>query len=290
MINNLKNAIEIKNLSKRYETFKLDNISFTLPKGYVMGLVGTNGAGKTTTIKAIMDVVKADSGELKVFDLPYEGNEVLIKENIGFVYDESPYFDEYSLEKNKKLVAPFYPTWDDEKYRYYIRRFKLNEMMKPCELSKGMKMKFSLAMALSHKAKLLIMDEPTAGLDPIFRSELLDLLFEVIKEEEISILFSSHITSDIEKLADYVTCIDNGTVIFSEEKEQLLEGYSIVKGPKELYTDEIKELLLSSKELMYSFEGLTNNIDKIKSIYGDKLTFDYPTLEEIIVHHIKSSK
>lgn len=282
------NAIEITNLCKDYSEFKLKNINLTLPKGYIMGLVGTNGAGKSTIIKSIMDIVKPDSGEIKIFDLPSMGNEMEIKENIGFVYDECPYFDEYTLEKNKKLVAPFYPNWNEETYNKYRRMFKLNEMLKIQELSKGQKIKFQLAIALSHDAKLLIMDEPTAGLDPIFRAELLDILFDIIKTQELSILFSTHIISDIENLADYITCIDNGKIVFSMEKAELTEGYAIVKGPKELYTDEIKELLLDSKELMYSFEGLSNNIKALREIYGDKLTYDYPSIEEMMVHFIKS--
>lgn len=284
---NYKNALEVKNLNKSFMDFSLKDISFTIPKGYVMGLVGTNASGKSTIIKLIMDILKADSGEIKFFDLPYKNNEIMIKENIGFVYDESPYFEEYTIEKNKNLISPFYPTWEEKIYKHYIRKFKLNEMLKLKELSKGQKIKFQLIMALSHKPKLLIMDEPTAGLDPIYRAEFLDILFEILKEEELSILLCTHIISDLENLADYITCIDNGRLIFSLEKSLLFEKYSIVKLPKESFTKDLESLFLTTKELSYSYEGFTDKLSVIKEKFGDKLIYEPPTLEDIIINLIK---
>lgn len=283
------NVINITNLSKQYTYDKkiLNNISFSLPKGYVMGLVGPSGSGKTTLIKLIMGLITPNEGEIEIFDMKLRDKEVEIKDRIGFVYDECPYYDDYTLEKNKNLIAPFYTKWSDDTFNKYIKLFNLDPFQKLSELSKGMKMKFSLAMALSHKAELLIMDEPTAGLDPIFRRELLDILFNVIKEEEVSILFSTHITSDLDKIADYITIINNGNIIFADDRDTLLETNVIVKGSLDILTDELKESLIGYSENKYGFEGLASNIREIKEVYGDSLLYETATIEDIMIYYIK---
>ena len=284
-----KNVLEVINIRKRYKDFLLDDISFNLPKGFIMGLVGPNGAGKTTTIKAIMNLIKLDKGQVKIFGENLIDNEVKIKDKIGFVYDDCYAYEDFSINENKKLIAPFYSKWDEDKFKFYIDKFKLSGKKKIKELSKGQKVRFSLAIALSHNAELLILDEPTSGLDPVFRSELLDVLFDLIRDEEVSILYSTHITSDLEKLADYITFINNGKVEFSIEKDSLLEEYFIVKGPIEVLDDNIRKYLIGTRKSKYNFEGLTKNSEELNRNF-DNLIFERATLDDIIVYYSKKEK
>ncbi len=281
------NALEIKDITKEYKGFSLKNISFSLSKGFIMGLVGPNGAGKTTIIKSIMNLVNLKSGEITVFDENWKENEINIKDRIGFVYDDCCAFEDFSIDENKKIIAPFYSKWNEEKFKFYIDKFNLNPRKKVRELSKGQKMRFSLAIALSHRAELLILDEPTSGLDPVFRSELLDLLFDLISEEELSILYSTHITTDLEKLADYITFINDGRVEFSKEKDILLEEYFIVKGPIDMLDSEIKKDLISIRRSRYNFEALSNKREKLKNKYGEKLIFERASLDDIVIYYSK---
>jgi len=286
-MSNYINALEVKDISKEYRGFSLKNVSFSIPKGFIMGLVGPNGAGKTTIIKSIMNLVNLKSGYIKVFDKNLKEYEVSIKDRIGFVYDDCCTFEDFSIDENKKIIAPFYSKWDEEKFKFYIDKFNLNIKKKVKELSKGQKMRFSLAIALSHGAELLILDEPTSGLDPVFRSELLDLLFDLISEEELSILYSTHITTDLEKLADYITFINNGRIEFSKEKDMLLEEYVVVKGPIDVIDSEMKKDLVGVRKSRYNFEALSNKRDKLKNEYGDKLIFERASLDDIVIYYSK---
>lgn len=283
----MENVLEVKNISKNYKEFSLKDVSFNIPKGFVMGLIGPNGAGKTTTIKAIMNLINLDGGEIDIFGEDIKKNEIEIKDRVGFVYDDCCAFEDFTIKENKNIIAPFYSKWDEEKFKYYISRFELNEKKKLKELSKGQKMRFSLAIALSHKAELLILDEPTSGLDPVFRSELLDILFEIIGEEEVSVLYSTHITTDLEKLADYITFINKGEIEFSKEKDLLLEEYFIVKGALDVLNKDIEKELIGLRKTRYNFEGLTKNMRKIKSICGDSIIFEKATLDDIVVYYSK---
>ncbi|MGV1066434.1 ABC transporter ATP-binding protein [Clostridium perfringens] len=283
----MENVLEIKNISKEYKGFSLKNVSFNIPKGFVMGLIGPNGAGKTTTIKAIMNLINLDSGEIYIFGEDIKKNEISIKDRIGFVYDDCCAFEDFTIRENKKIISKFYSKWDEEKFKYYLEKFALNENKKLKQLSKGQKMRFSLALALSHKAELLILDEPTSGLDPVFRSELLDILFEIIGEEEVSILYSTHITTDLEKLADYITFINNGKIEFSKEKDILLGEYFIVKGALDILNKDLEKELIGLRKTRYNFEGLTNNMRKLKELFGDKIIFEKATLDDIVVYYSK---
>lgn len=283
----MENVLEIKNISKEYKGFFLKNVSFNIPKGFVMGLIGPNGAGKTTTIKAIMNLINLDSGEIYIFGEDIKKNEISIKDRIGFVYDDCCAFEDFTIRENKKIISKFYSKWDEEKFKYYLEKFELNENKKLKQLSKGQKMRFSLALALSHKAELLILDEPTSGLDPVFRSELLDILFEIIGEEEVSILYSTHITTDLEKLADYITFINNGKIEFSKEKDILLGEYFIVKGALDILNKDLEKELIGLRKTRYNFEGLTNNMRKLKELFGDKIIFEKATLDDIVVYYSK---
>ncbi|HFD2045054.1 TPA: ABC transporter ATP-binding protein [Clostridium perfringens] len=283
----MENVLEIKNISKEYKGFSLKDVSFNIPKGFVMGLIGPNGAGKTTIIKAIMNLINLDSGEIYIFGEDIKKNEISIKDRIGFVYDDCCAFEDFTIRENKKIISKFYSKWDEEKFKYYLEKFALNENKKLKQLSKGQKMRFSLALALSHKAELLILDEPTSGLDPVFRSELLDILFEIIGEEEVSILYSTHITTDLEKLADYITFINNGKIEFSKEKDILLGEYFIVKGALDILNKDLEKELIGLRKTRYNFEGLTNNMRKLKELFGDKIIFEKATLDDIVVYYSK---
>lgn len=285
----MENILEINNLNKCYKGFSLKNVSFSLKPGFVMGFIGPNGAGKSTTIKLIMNLIKKDSGTINIFGKDNIDNEKEVKSKIGFVYDENYYYEDLTIKDMKNILAPFYANWDNKVYDKYIKDFNLPSNKKIKELSKGMKMKFSLAIALSHKAELIIMDEPTAGLDPVFRSELLDILYGIIQDENVSIFFSTHITNDLEKIADYITFINNGEIVFSESKDKILEDYAIVKGKKELLDSDIRKKFISLRENSFGFEGLINNPSHIRKLFNGEVIIERPTLEDILVYTVRGN-
>lgn len=279
----MERILEIKNLSKDYGNFSLKNINIQLDRGYIMGFIGPNGAGKSTTIKLIMNLIKKDSGSIKLFGLDHLKHELAVKDRIGFVYDENYYYEELTVEEMKNIVKPFYSKWDEHAFKQYIERFQL-PLNKPIKtLSKGMKMKFSLAIALSHHAELLIMDEPTSGLDPIIRAEFLEILQSFIEDENKAVFFSTHITSDLDKVADYITLIDEGEIILSKTKDELLEDYCLVKGAKDKLEALPKESIVSIKEGAYGFEALSSNRREIIRALGDSVIIEKPTLEDIMI-------
>lgn len=282
--------LEVKDLCKKYKNFFLENINFSLDRGFIMGFIGPNGAGKSTTIKLIMNLIRKNAGEVKIFGLDHIKHEREVKEKIGFVYDENYYYEELTTEEMKRVIAPFYKNWDEGVFQKYMKDFNLSLKQKIKELSKGMKMKFSLALALSHKAELIIMDEPTSGLDPIVRSELLDILYETIQDENKAILFSTHITTDLDKISDYITFINEGQMIFSDPKDEVLERYRILKGGKEVLTEEVKQYCIGLKIHNFGFEGLTENTIKIKSILGNQIIYEKPTLEDIMLYTVRGEK
>ncbi len=280
-------VLEVNGLSKSYRDFTLDNISFKLEKGYVMGFIGPNGAGKSTTIKLMMNLIKRNSGEIKIFGMDNILHEKEIKEKIGFVYDESTFYGVLTINEMKGIIRPFYREWDEDKFQRCLKEFELNPDKKIDDLSKGMKMKFSLAIALSHNAELILMDEPTSGLDPIFRSELLDILYSIIQDEEKSIFFSTHITSDLEKIADYITFINQGKLVFSRAKDDVLENYAIIKGRKELLTDEVKRAFTGLRLSSTGFEGLTDNIPRIRELLKDQVLIEKASLDDIMIYSVR---
>lgn len=284
----MNNILEISNLSKKISNkFEIKNLSFELKKGYVTGLIGSNGAGKTSLIKLIMGLYKKDNGSIKIFDMELEDNETMIKQGIGYVADTPHYIEKMSLEKNAKLIKPFYPDWDEDLFNKYIKFFELDSQKYFSELSKGMKIKFALTMALSHNPDLLILDEPTAGIDPIFRREILDLLYDFVSDSEKSVLISTHITSDLDKIADYLIFMDEGEIVMNGIKDDILSSYSIVKGSKEQLSDSIKQNSLSYKLDLDSFESLVK-MDDIDFSNTDNLSFNKPTIEDIMFFYKKS--
>lgn len=279
--------LEIKDLTKEFKDFKLDDISFNLEQGYIMGLIGPNGSGKSTIIKLIMNLLRKDSGEIKIFEKDHIEFEKEIKDRIGFVYDEPHFYDDLTMDRMKNIMSPFYSQWDDKIFDKYMKDFDLDSSKKIKDLSKGMKMKYSLALALSHNADLIIMDEPTSGLDPIIRREILDILYEVIQDENKSIFFSTHITTDLDKIADYITFINDGKMLFSKSKDEILESYGMVKGGNDLLNTETRKIFIGIRETNVGFEGLTEDIQDIRRVFGDSVIIEQPTLEDIMVYSVR---
>ena len=277
--------LEVKNLSKNFkEGFHLEDISFTLEPGYIMGFIGPNGSGKTTTINLIMNLMKRDSGSVKIFGEDIRENEREIKNRIGFVYDEAHFYEDLTLEQMKKIIAPFYKEWNESLYRDYIDKFELDSRMRIKKLSKGMKTKYSLALALSHNADLIIMDEPTSGLDPIFRKEILDILYDIIQDERKSIFFSTHITTDLEQIADYITFINKGKMVFSKPKDEIMEEFKIVKGDSRNLTPDVRERFIKLRETGYGFEGLTREATRLKAMLDDNTLVENASLQDIMYY------
>lgn len=279
--------LKVKNLSKKFKKFELSNVSFELKPGYIMGFIGPNGAGKSTTIKLIMNLLKKDSGSIELFGKDHVKFEREVKNRIGFVYDENYFYEGLTIKQMKSIIAPFYSEWDDNTFDKYINDFNLDPKMKIKALSKGMKMKFSLSLALSHNADLIIMDEPTSGLDPVFRREILDILYDIIQDEEKSIFFSTHITTDLEKIADYITFINDGQIVFSKSKDDVLESYAIVKGGNDLLNSDTRKEFIGLRETNVGFEGLAQNPTRLKELFGNEVIIERPTLEDIMVYSIR---
>ncbi len=287
----MEDALILNNINKSFKGFELSDISFSVKEGFITGFIGPNGSGKTTTIKLIMDLINQDSGTLKLFGLDYyKGNVKEIKQRIGFVYAENHFYEHLTIQKMKQVIAPFYNRWDDIIFEHYMDYFDLPWKKKVKHLSTGMKMKLSLAIALSHHADLIIMDEPTSGLDPVFRREILDILTEVIQDENKTIFFSTHITTDLEQIADYITFIYDGRIIFSEQKDTLNEKYYIVKGAKELLDRDIQKLFIYIRETSVGFDGLTMEPEKVGSLMGEHVVMEPASLEEIMVYTIRGEK
>ena len=285
----MNNSLEIKNLCKKYDGFELKNINLNLPKGMIMGLIGENGAGKTTTIKSMLNLIQIDSGEIEIFGLNIKENEKKIKEDIGVVLDDA-FFSEYLNPADiNKIMNKLYKNWDENLYYRYLEDFKLPKNKISKEFSSGMKMKLKIAVALSHHPKLLILDEPTSGLDPVARSEILDIFQEFIQNEENSIFVSSHITSDLEHIADYITFINNGEIVLSKTRDELLEKYGIVKCSKSEFEKIDKNDYVKFKVNRYEYDVLVEDKAKFKRKYEFKI-IDKPTLDDIMLIYIKGEK
>jgi ABC-2 type transport system ATP-binding protein len=276
------NVLDIQDLNKYYDDFYLDNVTFSLPEGYIMGLIGPNGAGKTTIIKLIMNLIMKKSGKINIFGKDYREHEVEIKERIGFVYDNPNYYEHLTLKQVKNIIAPFYKNWDERVFIDLVQKFDLPLKKTLKKFSRGMVMKGAIAIALSHHADFIIMDEPTSGLDPIFRRELLELLYELLQNEKKSILFSTHITSDIERIADYITFILDGRIIFSKSKDEVMETYALVKGGNELLNAETKGYFKGVRKNEYGFEALTDNVSETRKMLGSDIVIDKASLEDIM--------
>ncbi|MDN4495538.1 ABC transporter ATP-binding protein [Ureibacillus aquaedulcis] len=280
----MNNVIELHNVSKKFKGFEIRNISLEVKSGFVTGFIGANGAGKSTTIKMIMNLLAPDSGEVSIFGLDYAKNEKQIKERIGFVYDDNVFYESLNLKEMKKIVAPSYQQWDEKLFNNYIERFNLPLNKKIKTFSKGMKMKASLALALSHNPELIIMDEPTSGLDPVFRRELLELLHDLMIEEDKTIFFSTHITTDLDRIADYIAFIQNGRLVYNNEFHLISEEYAIVKGALDLLDSETEKEFISIRKANTGFEALTSNVQSVKDMFGKNIILEKPSLEDIMYY------
>ncbi|MGL4452106.1 MAG: ABC transporter ATP-binding protein [Sarcina sp.] len=283
------NAVEIKNLNKKLGEFTLNIERLEIPHGYITGFIGKNGSGKTTTIKLIMDMLFPDSGEIKIFNKSLKENEIEVKSQIAYVGIDSGYPQKLPLKKIKTMIARFYPSWDEKLYTKYISKFELNEKTLYKDLSSGKKKQFKLCMALSHRPKLLIMDEPTVNLDPVIRNEFIDMLSEHLESDEMSVFYSSHITSDLEKSADYIYFIDKGRILLSGEKDLLLEQHRIVKGPNSLINEATKKNLIGLKNGQFGFDALTNNYKEVFEAFGDEAVYERVCLEDLMIYYLKNS-
>lgn len=279
--------LSVQNLSKKYEKFQLKNVSFTLGKGYIMGFIGRNGAGKTTTLKTMLNFVHADGGAVTVMGKDFKSNEFECKQKIAFMLGGVSYYPKQKLKAIADVVKRFYDQWDDAAYERYLARFDLDPNKRVEELSAGMKVKYALALALSHHAQLLILDEPTSGLDPVSRDDMLELFQELIEDGERSILFSTQITSDLEKCADFITYIKNGVIIASAEKDEFLGSYKIVKGTGEQFTQELRQKLIGYKKNSFGFSGLMKTEDLQ---HGKGLDVSPADIESIMIYVEKENK
>lgn len=283
----MKNAIEIKNLTKKYDSnFELGPINLNIPSGCIIGLIGENGAGKTTLIKSLLSIIKSNQGTINIFEKDISKYEATIKEDIGVVLDDM-FFPEILNAKDLNIIMKdLYKNWDSDLYCKYLEDFKLPNDKKIKEMSKGMRKKLEIAVALSHKPKLLILDEPTSGLDPVVRSEVLDIFLKFIEDEEHTILLSTHITSDLEHIADEIIFIDKGSLLLQESRDELLDNYGILKCNIEDFSKIDKQDIIRYKKQKYNYEILISNKNKLSKKYKDYV-IDKITLEDLMVLMIK---
>lgn len=283
------NALEIKNISKTYKNFKLDDVSFVLPCGHIMGLIGENGAGKSTIINCILDIIEKDSGSISVLGQKNDKNNVSLKENIGVVLDASDVYDNYTVKQVENIMKDVYKQWNHEVYDYYIQKFSLplNKMIK--DFSRGMKMKMAITIALSHQPKLLILDEATSGLDPIMRDEILDVFMEFVQDENHAILLSSHISSDLEKIADYIAFIHEGKLILSTSKDELIYEYGLMKCRNDEFDMIDKEDIIRYRIKTYEVEILVKDREKMAKKYPNCIV-DPTKLDDIMMLYVKGEQ
>lgn len=283
------NVITLKGISKDYGDFKLDDVSFSVPEGSVCGFIGQNGAGKTTTIQIILDAINRDGGEVFVFGKSMDQDAAAVREDIGVVFDEMGFHDFLTAAQINTIMKNIYKNWNQETYFDYLKRFSLPAKKACGSFSRGMRMKLQIAAALSHEAKLLIMDEPTSGLDPIVRNEMLQIFREFVVEEDHTILLSSHITGDLEKLADEVVFIDGGKIVLTGNKDELLEKHGILRC-KRNEVKEIEESLIVSAEVSgLGAEILVNDRKAAAKMYPQMIV-EQASLEEIMIYYINQEK
>lgn len=284
-MNEYENAIEISGLTKRYEGFTLDGVSFNVPKGSIMGFIGQNGAGKTTTIRSLLNITGIDGGNIRLLGLDHIRDEFEIKKRLAVVFDELPFHDVFNAADMARIFEGLYPEWDNAVYSAYLERFGLPPKKKIGQYSKGMKMKLQIACALSHNAELLVMDEATTGLDPVVRDEILHIFMEYLQNGERSILMSSHITGDLEKIADSVTFIDKGKILLSGYKDVILETHGILKCSAEELRDIDKSDIISVRKNEYGAEAMLSDRANAAYRYGGAI-IDAASLDDIMLYYV----
>ena len=285
----MENVIEIKDVVKDYGDFKLDHICFTVPEGSVCGFIGQNGAGKTTTIKLILDIIKRDGGEIKVFGENIDVNSAALRENIGVVFDEMGFHDFMTAKDLNIMMKNIYKNWDEELFFEYLKKFSLPSKKKCGDFSRGMRMKLQIAVALSHHAKLLVLDEPTSGLDPIVRNEMINIFRDFVVEEDHTILLSSHITGDLEKIADEVVFIDGGKIVLAGNKDEILEKHAILKCKKDEVALISKAIIVGMEQSSFGAEILVNDRNAAEKLYPE-MVLESAALEEIMIYYVNSKR
>ncbi len=278
--------LEVKNLSKHYKSFDLKNISFALPKGYIMGYVGANGSGKTTTLNLITGMLKCTEGEVYIDGLSCGEDMRAYKEKIGYVGDESYFPEHYKIRHIRSVLKDFYPTFSTDRFNGFIRKWKLPEKKPVKDFSRGMKVMLMFASVLARDTKLLVLDEATNGLDPVMRTEVLKLLQEYVMDGEKSVIFSTHILSDLENIADYIYFIHGGRTVLYDAKDELIENFLLVKGESAKIPPALKRELIGVEENAYGFEAVLPS-DKAE-LLGNAFLFEKPTIDQIVIHYIKS--
>lgn len=278
----MEKILIVENLCKEYPKFKLNNVSFSIDKGTIMGFIGRNGAGKTTTLKCLLNLVHEDSGKIQFFGLNFNNSEKEIKQRIGYAAGGINYYQRKKIKDIISITKSFYPNWDDNLYHTYLKRFSLDEEKKLIELSEGMKVKFNLAIALSHHAELLILDEPTSGLDPISRDDLLEVFLDLAKDG-VSILFSTHITSDLDKCADSITYIQNGEIIASDKITNFVNSYRLLNVTSTISEEQRKAFIGVSRN-KYGSTALIKESDSNKF---KEFSLAIPDLQTIMIHFEK---
>ena len=287
----MDNAMVIENLSKAYPGFALSEVSMTLPRGSIMGFIGENGAGKTTTIKLILNMLHRDGGSVRILGKDNIKEEKAVKERLGVVLGDLNLPETMNGLKINSMMSGIYPGWEEDVFFSNLERFGLPKNRKIKAYSRGMKMKLSIAIALSHGAELLLLDEPTSGLDPIIRDEILDIFLDFIQDETHSIFVSTHIVEDLEKIADYITFIHKGRIILSEEKDTLLERFVILKGPKEGFAAFESSELIGYKEKRFGAEAMAEaKVWRKKEAGAAGLVADPVRIQDIMLYYVKGER
>lgn len=281
--------LEVKDLEKKYKDFTLDKISFSIPSGTIVGLIGENGAGKSTTINAILNLIKKDGGDIKVLGKEMTDSDTGMRNEIGVVFDGNNFYETLTPVKVGNIMKKVYSNWDMGCFEDYLKRFQLPVSKEIKEFSKGMKMKFTIAVALSHNPRLLILDEATSGLDPIVRDEVLDIFLDFVQDESHAVLVSSHITSDLEKIADYITFIHKGKLIFSLSKDELIYNYGIIKCGREQFMKMDREDIITYRKKDYEYEILVSDKTRMARKYKNCLMNDV-TIDDIMLLYVKGEK
>ena len=285
----INNVIELKNVVKDYGDFKLEHISFAVPEGSVCGFIGQNGAGKTTTINLILDIINRDEGEISLFGKPVDQDHAYVREDVGVVFDEMGFHEFMTAKDINIMMKNIYKNWDEVAFFDYLKKFSLPSKKKCGAFSRGMRMKLQISVAMSHKAKLLIMDEPTSGLDPIVRNEMIGIFRDFVVEEDHTILLSSHITGDLEKIADEVVFIDGGKIVFSGNKDEILEKHGILKCKKEEASKVSEALIVGVEKEAYSTSILVNDRQAAAKLYPD-MVIEEAALEDIMIYYVNAKK
>lgn len=287
----MNSTLILKNVNKKYEksNFAIKDISFSVPEGSIVGFIGENGAGKSTTMNCILNVIRRDSGTVEIFGREMTDEDIDLRENIGVVYDSNNFPEHLTAKQLADILGRIYRKWDAFCFEQFLRRFGLPESQKIKSYSRGMSMKLAIAVALSHDSKLLILDEATSGLDPIMRDEILDVLLEFVKQENHSILLSSHITSDLEKIADYIVFIHNGEIILSKTKDELIYEYGVIRCSENDFHNILSEDILSSMKKDYQIDVLIKNRKLIEKKYKN-LIVDSVSLDEIMLLLVKGER